>query len=345
MASESSCLGALIRDRRDDIVARWELGARALPHAASLDRPRLVDHIPEMLDRIAWMADTRGDPHVANLDKTVSARHALSRLEEGFDLQEVIDEFGVLGDVLRDVLRDSGVSFSLDELGVVDRAIHSAMKVSVERYTDVRERTLQGFDRIGAAALESRSLDDLLRRLLEVLHDTTPSIDTSSIYLRDGDMLRARAAVGMGREAEYGLAMRIGEGFAGEVAARGEPMTAHHPSPEQLRSPLLAAAAAGAHVRVVHGVPIVDGSGVVGVAKIASCSADDFSVQDRRIFAAMVARASAAIVQHVLRETARSPTATAICALSPTTSRSSRGWPTRTASCAGSTPAGTRTPA
>jgi PAS domain S-box-containing protein len=296
---ESHRLGALIRRRRDEILARWERAARTLPHASKLDQPRLVDHIPELLDRVVWMIEARGRD--VELGKRVSTRHALARLEEGFDLLEVIDEFGVLREVLHEVLRDSGEELGLDEIGVLERAIHTAVKDSVERYTDVRERTLQGFDRIGAAALESQSLDDLLRRLLVVLHETTPSIDMSSIYLREGDMLRVRATAGMGREVEERLAMRVGEGFAGIIAQRGEPMTLHHPTPEQLRSPVLAQA----NLRVIHGVPIVDGAAVIGVAEIASSTADDFSLQDQRIFAAMVARASAAILQHVLREQAQ----------------------------------------
>src|SRR5262249_9789353 len=129
-------LGALIRDRRDEILMRWERAVRALPHALSLDRPRLIDHIPELLDRIAWMSDAHGHDTRPELGKSVSTRHAIARLEEGFDLLEVIDEFGVLREVVREVLRDSGETFGLDEIGVLDRAIHTAVKDSVERYTD-----------------------------------------------------------------------------------------------------------------------------------------------------------------------------------------------------------------
>ncbi|HEX8106659.1 MAG TPA: ATP-binding protein, partial [Kofleriaceae bacterium] len=100
---------------------------------------------------------------------------------------------------------------------------------------------------------------------------------------------------------EQGAAMRIGEGFAGAIAARNEPMTLRHPTAAQLRSPAMARAG----VRVLHGVPIVDRGEVIGVAKIGSLTAEQFSLQDQRIFAAMVARASAAIVQHMLRDQAR----------------------------------------
>jgi PAS domain S-box-containing protein len=81
-------------------------------------------------------------------------------------------------------------------------------------------------------------------------------------------------------------------------------MTLHYPTSGQLRSPVMARVG----VRVLHGVPIVDRGEVIGVAKIGSLTAEQFSLQDQRIFAAMVARASAAIVQHMLRDQARRAT-------------------------------------
>src|SRR5262249_34683727 len=154
----------------------------------------------------------------------------------------------------------------VDELRVFNDALDAAITDAVEQYTQVRERTLQGFDRVTTAALESSSLDDLLHRLLQVLHDTTPSIDTSAIFRRDGNALRLRAAVGLGRDVESGTTMAIGEGFAGTIAERNAPMTLQHPLPEQLRSATLA----GAGVRVLYGVPIIDRGEVIGVATIGS---------------------------------------------------------------------------
>ena len=294
-------LAELIRSRRDEIVRRWEAGVRELPHAHALDRPRLIDHIPELLDHIAQMTEELAAGARPHLPKAMSERHAVERLEEGFDVFEVIGEFEVLRDVMFEILDDAAIGpLRVDELRVVNRAIDRAVSDSVHRYSDVRERTLIGFDRIAAAALESTNLDDLLGRLLRVLHETTPSIDTSSIYLLEGDVLRVRAAVGMGREVEQGLAMPVGEGFAGGIAQTRKPATVHHPTAAHVNSPTLSRA----QLRVLYGVPICDDSNLIGVAKIGSTRADNFSLQDQRIFGAMVARASAAIVQHVLRERA-----------------------------------------
>jgi signal transduction histidine kinase len=82
---------------------------------------------------------------------------------------------------------------------------------------------------------------------------------------------------------------------------RGTPMTLHRPDPAQLADPTLAYGT----FRVLCGVPIHDDGAVIGIAKIGSLTADDFSMQDQRIFTAMVSRATLAIVQHALRERAQ----------------------------------------
>ncbi|HEX8110128.1 MAG TPA: PAS domain-containing protein [Kofleriaceae bacterium] len=287
-------IAALIRRHRDDILLRWEAAVRAMPRARELDPPTLIDHIPDLLERIAQAIEELSRGRAPTSHRVAAERHAMSRLDEGFDLQEVIGELRLLRQGIFHVLDDPAAGIvQVDELRALDDAIDTTITASVEHYIQIRERTLQGFDRVTTAALESSSLDDLLSRLLQVLHETTPAIDTSSIYLRDGDVLRVRAAVGVQGAVEQGAAMRIGEGFAGAIAARNEPMTLRHPTAAQLRSPAMARVG----VRVLHGVPIVDRGEVIGVAKIGSLTAEQFSLQDQRIFAA--------IVQHMLRDQAR----------------------------------------
>ena len=298
-------LAELIHQRRDGILRSWESAVRAMPRARELDPPTLIDHIPDLLERIAEAIDELGRGRTPTQHRAAAERHAMSRLEEGFDLQQVIGELQLLRQCVFHALSDPMLGVvRLDELRALDDAVDAAISGSVEHYIQIRERTLQGFDRVTTAALESSSLDDLLHRLLQVLHETTPAIDTSSIYLRDGDVLRVRAAVGVTGAVEQAVAIRIGDGFAGAIAARGEPMTLHHPTAAQLHNPAMARAG----IRVLYGVPIVDRSELIGVAKIGSLTADQFSLQDQRIFAAMVARASAAIVQHQLRDQARRAT-------------------------------------
>src|ERR1700754_3466472 len=54
-------LPAFIRRHRAAILERWEQVVRQLPIARVLDRPALIDHLPQLLDRIASMADDQLD--------------------------------------------------------------------------------------------------------------------------------------------------------------------------------------------------------------------------------------------------------------------------------------------
>lgn len=271
-------LAETIRGRRDEIVRVWEAAVRRLPGAADLDHPTLVDHIPEIVDRIAAGIETdRPQP----LGRSAQD-HAYARLAEGFDLEEVVAELHVLRACIHEVLADASLgAIPVRELRIVNGAIDDALADSVSQYASLRERAVRGLDRVATAALESASLDDLLQRLLRILQETTPTIDTASIYLRDGDVLHLRARVG---DVPEPAEVPIGDGFVGAVAARREPMTA-----QPMR----------------FGVPILNAGDVVGVAQIGSAHAEQFSQEDERIFAAMVARAGAAIVEHVLRDQAR----------------------------------------
>src|SRR5215470_11329352 len=89
-------IAELIRQRCDGIVRSWEAAVRAMPRARELDPPTLIDHIPDLLKRIAQAIDDLSRGRTPTSPQAVAERHAMSRLEEGFDLQEVIGELRVL---------------------------------------------------------------------------------------------------------------------------------------------------------------------------------------------------------------------------------------------------------
>jgi len=300
-------LGEFIRDRQQEILAEWISEVRTLPIARALDRPALIDHVPDVLDRIAAMADCLSRGETPEPPKQEADRHAKIRLEEGFDLPQVVSEFTILRDCITRLWEQSVVNPShIDELRAINKAIDNAVGASVDRFTRARDRTLIALDRIASEALESRSLDDLLQRLLKVFVEFTAAVDTAAILIREGDVLRVRAALGLDREREVGLTMRVGEGFAGTVAkerrAIGIPAATEVPF---IRSEILRSAG----VRALYGVPLIDGNGLMGVAHMGSLSANEFSMQDKRLLSAMANRAASAIFQHMLRDAAEKSSA------------------------------------
>src|SRR5207248_5641027 len=53
-------LSDFLRDRREEIIAEWEVRVRSVRAARNLDRPLLLDHMPQYLDDLAdYVAEVR----------------------------------------------------------------------------------------------------------------------------------------------------------------------------------------------------------------------------------------------------------------------------------------------
>jgi signal transduction histidine kinase/putative methionine-R-sulfoxide reductase with GAF domain len=295
-------LAEFLRTRRDAILERWRAAVEERPASQGLSLEALIDHIPDLLDAIAETGETHMVEGTARLDTETAERHALERLAEGLDLSQVVIELAVLRDCILQVWdKERAPGAARPEVRFLNRSVDRAIAASIDRYTLARDRTLKALDRISAAALEVRRLDDLLQRLLEVMVETTAAVDAGAILLREGDLLIVRAAVGLDTERLAHATMSIGEGLAGRAAAEGRPRSA---TKAQLGMAAIGPLLRGRGLCSAYAVPLLNEGTVVGVALIGSLTAPDFSEQDRRLFQAMVTRATSGIVQHVLQETA-----------------------------------------
>jgi signal transduction histidine kinase/putative methionine-R-sulfoxide reductase with GAF domain len=294
-------LGRFIAARKHEILMEWEAAVRRLPIARELPRPLLIDEIPELLDAIAASAPPE-DTEQPDVAGDVIEAHALQRLESGYDLSQVIIEYALLRDcIARAWDRELTPPAERGALRGLHRAIDRSISVSVQRFREAHDRATRALDRIALTSLESRNLEDLLGKLLRVLVDTVPAIDTAAILLREGDRLRLRAAVGIPRLVEEGHSVPLGEGFAGRIAKERRPVFLR-PGPDH---PIAQSPVGGARgIRALYGVPMMEGDDLVGVTHIGSRTAADFSEQDRRILGMMAHRATAAIAQQVLRQEA-----------------------------------------
>jgi hypothetical protein len=63
---------------------------------------------------------------------------------------------------------------------------------------------------------------------LQATLETTEAVDTAAVLLREGDFLTTRAAVGIEEEVQRGFTERVGEGFAGKIAAEAQPLVLRH---------------------------------------------------------------------------------------------------------------------
>jgi PAS domain S-box-containing protein len=290
-------LGEFLREHHEDILARWELAVRALPEAQPLPAPALRDHVPLLLEKIAEILHAGDEPRPVTLGDLPDL-HALDRLAEGFDLRSAIAELSLLRSVTLELWNEPAAPCAaaavIHEVSRFNKAIDEIIARSVERYARARARTLVALDRVSSAALGTGDLEQFLPRLLNVLLETTASADSAYIMLRDegSDVFRVRAAGGTDSELSLGFATR--HGIAGLVAKRREPLLVRDASTNPLvQNPALFRA----NVHAVYFVPLLHGDEVVGIAKLASRSAFDFSDDDKQLLRAMAQRATSIIIQ------------------------------------------------
>src|SRR5688572_3427329 len=118
-------LRELLIDRRDDILntfVREVRVERISPEGVS--RSALIDHLPRFLEEIRHELSRmpgdrlRGDATEVNAQ---AEQHGEQRWVLGYDLRDVITEYGVLMQAILEVARDTGTPLSLDEYASLAR--------------------------------------------------------------------------------------------------------------------------------------------------------------------------------------------------------------------------------
>jgi signal transduction histidine kinase len=192
IAHATTHLDALLGERRDEIVDRWQTRVRGQYRAQTMTAPVLIDHVPALLDDIAARAaDLPHDGAAGSLhDETVC--HALPRLGPGFDLEQVIQEYSELRTVILELLDTGGHVLYPGELVLVNRTLDLAIAQAVSTCAAAPQRVPRAGDRVSKATREREKLltavsDDLrhplgaimagagllLRKSLDAGDDTT----------------------------------------------------------------------------------------------------------------------------------------------------------------------------
>jgi PAS domain-containing protein len=287
-------LSGFLRDNQTDIIGNWTQRMRSISPARELSDAAIVDHLPAILTRISQLVQPHQTATPASLGR-LPEDHAVDRLGRGFDLDQMVTEYGLLRGSILDLWESRiGPTLDLKELRALDAAFDEALRRATVRHAQTRERLLKALDRIAVAALGSTDLDTFLEHLLSATLETTESVDTAIVLLREGDTLRVRAAVGLEHEAEQVLSISKREGIAGQVAAEGQPLFIRDAASDpRMKSEVIRDKA----VRALYTVPLIHEREVIGVAHIGSLTAYEFSDEDKLLFRTMASRATSVIVQ------------------------------------------------
>jgi signal transduction histidine kinase len=175
-------------------------------------------------------------------------------------------------------------------------AIEHARLFEAERFARTTLERVQAVTDIALAHLE---LDDLLPVLLPRIRDILGT-DTCVVLLLDEEReeLVAQAAVGLEEEVERGVRIPLGKGFAGRIAATGEPLILDDVAQADVFNPILREKG----IRSMLGVPLLVQGRAIGVLHVATLNPRRFTRDDQDLLELVGERVALAIERGRLHE-------------------------------------------
>lgn len=131
-------LARLLRDERARLLSAWERKVRRLPTAREMKTPWLLDHIPTLIEDLAKALE---HPEATPADGLRSPfEHGRHRVEAGFELTELVEEYRFLRQCVLDVTEQHGFVLVGPACETVNEFIDSSVSAGVQAYIEQRDR-------------------------------------------------------------------------------------------------------------------------------------------------------------------------------------------------------------
>lgn len=128
-------LAALINIHQETLLSYWRMKVRELPIAQTLDKPTLNDHIPVLLNELATtLALAEDHAIVSQVTEGSSSTHGLQRLENGFEIEEVVAEYNILRNCIHELAEKHGVILVGTAVQFLNSALDAAIASAIKAY-------------------------------------------------------------------------------------------------------------------------------------------------------------------------------------------------------------------
>lgn len=139
-----SALAELIHTNKEALLVAWRAKVRELPSAKHLDVPTLNDHIPGLLDELVLAFEERTEETIADIvHEGTPTEHGEQRVEDGFDIIEVVAEYSMLRMCIHDLAEANGLVLAASTHHILNRVVDGAIGVAVERFATQRALDVQ----------------------------------------------------------------------------------------------------------------------------------------------------------------------------------------------------------
>jgi signal transduction histidine kinase len=160
MVNDDAAAGSLfvvLKEKRSQLIARWGDRIKSVAAAAALPRAELLDHIPAFVDEIIRALY----PEAIPLPPTSAhaEEHGEQRLALGFDVAEVVREYGMLHECILEIAGEAELVISLRDQALIAKWLNSGIADALAQYVRHRDLELQrqNSEHLGFIAHELRN--------------------------------------------------------------------------------------------------------------------------------------------------------------------------------------------
>src|SRR5436190_5286011 len=186
-------LATLIRQESAALLSHWRQQVKQLSSAEHLETPALNDHIPHFLDELTTALESQSRPTIPEaLEGSSPPAHGLQRLQEAFDLEEVVAEYNILRGCIHNLADKHRISLQGEPFHIINRVLDQAIGLAVQTYAtqqalEVQRRREEYLAFVAHDLRTPLNAISLAARVLEVTY-REPSESAES-----GQMLRSLA--------------------------------------------------------------------------------------------------------------------------------------------------------
>jgi len=137
--NDFKALARLIQSERDTLLARWRKAVKKLPSARTLDNPTLEDHIPTLVDDLVLALQVHSGESIADaVSKGTPPEHGVQRVEDGFDIIEVVAEYNILRACIHHIAEEHGMALQGKTFDTINQILDAAIAQAVKAFADQR---------------------------------------------------------------------------------------------------------------------------------------------------------------------------------------------------------------
>jgi signal transduction histidine kinase len=157
MPENVQTLHELLKSRRQDLIDRWSSLIKGAVAVEPLTHAELIDHVPRFVDDL--LAALYPDAMPFHGPSPHAVEHGAQRLRLGFDVGEVVREYGILHLCILQLAREANLTIGLAEQEVVSRWLNTGIANAVSQYVTHRDLELQrqASEHLGFIAHEVRN--------------------------------------------------------------------------------------------------------------------------------------------------------------------------------------------